>query len=280
MIVDSRSKQILYGKNQFKLDLCASNEIRGVVKDLYCKYRDKCDEFDLRLPPIISGPRQYYVYAWYTCTKPKKYFYVGMGKGRRCEHIKYDIQKAISKRSSMIRPRRYKMLQDAFGIDYEIIQNELTEYEAVIFEECTKLSMLENGETLLCEEGIPSEYLPPELTERLLYISAPKIDSWTFYKRFFDAEDPYFDEPQNADFSSVFFHNYGDYTKEYELNSEMMMNYVSRYVSRIGGKQYKEASTRTATIIVVGHMTEDLYRRFRDEGKKIISLTDAYTYLL
>ena len=73
-------------------DLCANRDIRAEVKDLYYRYRGRCESF--LLPLLGRGcddAPKYYVYAWYAKTEPKKYFYVGKGTAMRYKHSLDDL---------------------------------------------------------------------------------------------------------------------------------------------------------------------------------------------
>lgn len=61
-----------------------------------------------------------YIYAWYSKTNPKKYFYVGRGKNERYKHILWDIGALKNPRKYKGKP--YKLLQDTFGIECDFIQ--------------------------------------------------------------------------------------------------------------------------------------------------------------
>lgn len=103
--------------------------------------------------------RKYYVYEWHTNTG--KIFYVGKGTGKRYDHILKEIA-AYENDTRKYKGKNYKLLQDAYGIEYSIIMSELTECEALIMENYFIIKYLSERQPLL-NQVIP--YVDEELEQ-------------------------------------------------------------------------------------------------------------------
>lgn len=90
--------------------------------------------------------RKYYVYEWHT--NKGKIFYVGKGTGKRYDHILKEIA-AYENDARKYKGKNYKLLQDAYGIEYSIIMSELTECEALIMENYFIIKYLSERQPLL-----------------------------------------------------------------------------------------------------------------------------------
>lgn len=121
-------------------DLVSNLDIAEPVRELYYEYKKECDKYYLNLPAHDIANKKYYVYAWYADMNPKRYFYVGKGTGKRYRHIKEEIAKGKNG-SNNIRWERYAMIDSKNGTNYEIVLDHLTEYEAIIYEQCLKLKI-------------------------------------------------------------------------------------------------------------------------------------------
>lgn len=89
-----------------------------------------------------------YIYAWFTKSQPKKYFYVGKGKKDRYKHILFDIT-AVENNPKKYKGKSYKILKDNIGIDYEFLYKDLTDKEAEILEAYTMVEMYKKRQPLL-----------------------------------------------------------------------------------------------------------------------------------
>lgn len=90
--------------------------------------------------------RKYYVYEWHT--NKGKVFYVGKGTGKRYDHILKEIAD-YENNPRKYKGKNYKLLQDAYGIEYSIIMSELTECEALIMENYFIIKYLSERQPLL-----------------------------------------------------------------------------------------------------------------------------------
>lgn len=75
--------------------------------------------------------RRYYVYEWHTSAG--KIFYIGKGTGKRYNHILKEIE-IFENNPRKYKGKNYKIIKDAYTIEYSIILNGLTECEALIME--------------------------------------------------------------------------------------------------------------------------------------------------
>ncbi len=122
--------------------------MKQFVIDIYKKYKNDFDMFNYHPENLDDELQNYYVYAWFTTGINKKYFYVGKGKGQRYKHIILEIE-TYEKNQKKYKGKRYKILRDNFGIDFEFIYKNLTEKEASILEAHTMVEFIKNKEPLL-----------------------------------------------------------------------------------------------------------------------------------
>lgn len=256
-------------------DLCENVVVSPEVKAIYQEYKGICERF-LDLSYADNTIKRYYVYAWFAKTVPPRYFYVGKGTGSRYNHILSDIKKYKNGKQNM-RFQHYSEIQDRLGIDYKIIISGLTEYEALIYEECLKLKYLEQGEILLNVEGVPSEYLPegwyavPELT-------GPNIYKEPFYDKYYDDHSlPFFDKVDDESLLKTYIYPY--FVDEFENIIIADRQLITDWLLRNNAKIYKTVSKGTRSIIIQGSLMYDRYTFYRSDGKKIYSSKDVLEYI-
>lgn len=90
--------------------------------------------------------RKYYVYEWHTTSG--KIFYVGKGTGKRYNHILKEIE-VYENNPRKYKGSTYKLLKDAYGIEYSIIMSDLTNCEALIMETYYIMKYLTERQPLL-----------------------------------------------------------------------------------------------------------------------------------
>ena len=259
----------------FDGDLCKDSQINIVVKELYEQYRPECNRFiDIyRLPVFDITTRRYYVYAWHTKTDPKKYFYVGKGTRQRYKHILKEIDDyRAGKNTSNSRYKCFSYLQEKYGIDCEIVLGDLSEYEAIIYEQSLKLHMLNNGEVLLNVEGIPSVYLPEGWQNR--QVDVPMLENSLFYRRYYDYSDiPTFDLVDLSCLDKVYLYPYGSGR---DVESRFEEDCIENWINGISGKIYSNGTAKgVKAIIVFRYMSEERYRVLKSLGKQIYSSLDV-----
>jgi len=255
-------------------DLCEYVEVNDKVKEIYYKYKGKCEKYLTSVYNADNVNHRYYVYAWHTKTEPKRYFYVGKGTGSRYKHIISDINKYKNGKQNL-RFKRYSQIQDKWGIDCEIIIKNLTQYEALIYEECQKLEFLCNGEVLLNYEGIPDEYI---VCEENIRTNIPMLDKSLFFERYFDDYNiPHFDEVNEDNLMRTYIYPYFlDCSDETVANDkEIILDWLKNRKATI----YKTVSKKTKSVIVQGYLPYNRYLEYRGNDKKIFSSKDVLTYI-
>ena len=257
-------------------DLCTGMDINDEVKKMYEKHKGQCEKFLTSIYLANKVSRRYYVYVWYAKTNPKRYFYVGKGTGIRWKHILTDIRKFKNGKHN-IRFQRYSQIQDKWGIDCDILINGLTEYEALIFEECQKLELLSKGEVLLNIEGIPEKYLLHDWDGESAII--PSLQKSPFFTRYFEnLGDPYFDQVDEIYLLRTYFYPYFLDTLDKTVISDKA--FIEQWLQLHNAKVYRTVSVKTQSIIVQGVLRYDRYVEFRDKGIKIYSSKGVIDFIL
>lgn len=266
------------GERNNSLNLCNLKGLSPEVVRLYEQYRGECNRYFLDLPKFDPEDKKYYVYAWHTITKPKRYFYVGKGTGQRYQHIRREIKKDREGKNN-IRFERYSIIEEKHGIDFEILLDGLSEYEALIYEQCKKGEFLDAGEVLLNVEGMPDDKLPegwydPKKQEG----RAPTLIKDPFYSRYLDDDKtPFFDEISEEGLSRVYLYPYFILQDDPDVirDNNDILNWLEKHKHKV----YKTVSKRTCSIIIQGNLMYDTYIRFRDQGKLIYSSKDILNFI-
>ena len=261
--------------NPIKADLCADERIKTDVKEIYYDNQDECNRFlyHQSLPPFNPDDRRFYVYAWHTDTIPKKYFYVGKGTKLRYKHILKDIESfetGVHKNNP--RFKNYAFLKNKFGIDYEIMIDKVSDYEALIYEQALKIKMSLSGEVLLNVEGIPSELLPEGWQNR--HTDNPIIENSAFYRRYYEFSDiPYFDDVDIRCLQKNYFYLSGT-GRDKEVSVETSI--IKEWTKNHSGKTYSSGLSKgVLSIVVFRFLPEERYRLFKSTGKMIFSSVDV-----
>ena len=105
--------------------------MKEFVRNIYEEYRETFDDH-LDIEDKQEVKSESYVYEWYTI-KTGKVFYVGKGTKDRYKHILREI-KTYENDPKKYKGKRWKELQEAYGIDYRILLKDLTDEEAQIME--------------------------------------------------------------------------------------------------------------------------------------------------
>lgn len=121
--------------------------MREDIKNIYLsdiKKYSHIEGIDLDEP---EDNRKFYVYEWFTKNN-HKVFYVGKGTGKRYAHILKEIE-LYENNPKKYKGKNYKIIKDEYGVDYNIIMNELTESEALIMENYFIINYLKDRQPLL-----------------------------------------------------------------------------------------------------------------------------------
>ena len=193
------SKINVFTKQEFdsdfsNLDLCFGMDINPIVKSLYYKYQNDCNKFAYDITRGEHGEKKYYVYAWHTIQLPKRYFYVGKGTKDRYKHILKEIKEYKSgEKKNNTRYKQYSLIQEHCGIECEFVLSNVSEYEALIFEQCVKLELWNRGEVLLVVEGVVDDNKLPDGWRNRETSPVPVIEKDPFIRRYINADEPFFD---------------------------------------------------------------------------------------
>ncbi len=122
--------------------------MREFIEDIYSTHKDELDMFGFDPDECDDENNNCYVYAWFTCGEHKKYFYIGKGKNTRYKHILKEIE-AYEVNQRKYKGQKYKYLKDEFGVDSELIYNDITEKEATILEAYSIMEYMKKREPLL-----------------------------------------------------------------------------------------------------------------------------------
>lgn len=258
------------------VDLSKGHEMREEVLSLYNKHKGDCERFLVdKIFKADTKVRRFYVYAWFANMHPKSYFYVGKGTNKRYNHILADIEKYKNGKNNS-RYERYSKIQDKWGIDHEILLDKLTEYEALIYEECIKLDFLKRGEVLLNIEGMPAKYLPIDYQE---YNRLDNVvyDDHVFRKFLGDCGEPYFDTVEYESLMCTYIYPYFVELSDENIikDKEFILDWLTANNARI----YKTPAKGVCSIIVQGSMEYERYFDYRNKDKKIYRAKDVIEFI-
>lgn len=248
-----------------------------VISD-FERLENECLKF-LSFPDSLDiENKKYYVYHWYAKTEPKRIFYVGKGTGRRYSHILSEIKKYENGKEN-IRWKRYKIIRDRWGIDYSLVLQQLTELEAIIYEQCQKIDLISEGHILLNVEGIPTQSLPADWNPNSYPTSYPTIYKDPFFERYLDDFSiPFFDPFIIENVTGVYIYPYGVDFSEFSVLSDIAS--LHALLGLHGIKIYKTLAQKASGVIVQGNLQYETYNSYRDSGKKIYNSKEVIKVLL
>ena len=217
--------------------------------------------------------KRFYVYAWFTKGNEKKVFYVGKGTGNRGKHILTEIRQD-EENTGKYKGQRYKELQDKFGIDYEILIDGVTEYEAEIYEYCMMREYTKQGEILLNFVDMPLDYEELKDTNTDLH---PEIEVDKYYRRYLGYnETPQFDKINIDNLLRAYIYgNWQTNTKECIAEKEK----IKQWIQAAGGRVYASIGKRTKCIIVQGKYSLENFVDSDESNREIYSAWDVLEFI-
>lgn len=273
------------GGAEYLYSLCEN----PIVKKTYEKYSEELKSTWFKTDNIKSS-RRFYVYAWYSKTEPKKYFYIGKGTASRYKHILKDIQDYYDGRYTFSSPsyhrcRRYALIAEWYGIESEYLLTELNEAEALLYEKMMKIEYSNNGHCILDYEDTGTIISPEEYEERNITIDEsyliPNIEDSYFHK-VFDPNyiKPYFDEITEEDILSIYIHDGNGLIEQKQIElREYFSDIIKQWVTENKGKVYKTVSKKTRSIVVTNDYAYEQFAKYHYQGKKYFNLYDVLDYI-
>lgn len=243
-------------------------EIHPEVKRLFEKYRD---EMFFWHPDADYSPndKRFYVYIWFTSDEGK-IFYVGKGTRSRVKHILKEIEEC-EKDARKCKGKRYKQLKDRHGIEYRILLDKLSDFEAQIYEFCLMREYNEQGEVLLNFADMP--YIEENFTP----IESPRVFKDKFYERYFgDYSTPIFDTVTPIGLTHVYLHDSFIAAKNIYEDRERIISWVESS----GGKVYSSRGKQAKSVIVFGEYPYEKYIQDHNEGRQVYNAFDVLTYIV
>ena len=248
------------------------SELHPEVQRLYNMYKE---EMGFWSPNAEYDPddRRFYVYAWFTKDAEKKVFYVGKGTGDRVKHILTEIR-LYEENTAKYKGQRYKELRDKFGIDYEILINNITDYEAEIYEYCMMREYTKQGEVLLNFVDMPLDYEELKDTNTDIH---PEISVDRYYKRYFGCTcNPQFDKVEIDKLLYAYFYgNWKTKTKSHFAEKER----IKQWIQASGGKVYASIGKGTKCVIVQGNYPYEHFLNDHLHNRVVYSATDVFEFL-
>ena len=241
-----------------------NNGLNPDVFRLYNKYKQDCQIYfgtDINDMSGFDDNKKYYVYAWHTKSNPKMYFYVGKGTGNRYNHILRETDTVVE----------YKLLQDKYGIDYEILLDGLSEKEALVYEFCVKKEMTDSGEVILDNEGISTQSIDDE-TKTLIERQKPgaRIEADLFIDRYLHHKYKLEFDSVKKDFLKITY--FYPYSFTDNLESIKKRELATSYILGIGGKINKSLTKKTQSVIIQGRLPEKKFISLKETGKKVYDI--------
>lgn len=241
-------------------------QIHPEVQRLYEKYRD---EMSFWRPNVgYNNNKKFYVYKWITSDE-EKVFYVGKGTGNRVKHILKEIEE-YEKDNRKYKGERYKQLKDIHGIEYKIILDGLSDFEAQIYEFCMMREFTNNGEVLLNYADMP---LTAENTNPII---SPKIFKDKYFERYLnDYSIPTFDSINLEGLSQVYFYDALLPKGEFYDKRDKIISWIEAS----GGRIYSNKGKKVKSIIVFGLYPYEKYKEDHKDGKKVYSADEVMDFI-
>ncbi|MBO5229542.1 MAG: hypothetical protein J6B20_01975 [Clostridia bacterium] len=205
--------------------------------------------------------RSSYVYEWYT--GDGKIFYVGKGVGNRINHILYDELKNDKPDG------KYNYLNNTYGIYSRKVIENLTDWEAGIFERYQIRYREKQGEVLFQAIDSTSYFGNINEQEDKLNIQnqEPFIFVMPYHKRYYNYKDDdfKFDTFDLKQINGVYLYNFN--WRENNLLQDTKIKLLS-----LGIKIYKTRCKAVDTVFVSGLITSDQYLMLKKQNYKIMHI--------
>ena len=211
--------------------------------------------------------RSSYVYEWFT--DDAKVFYVGKGVGNRINHILYDELKNDAPDG------KYNYINNNYGIHSRKVIENLTDWEANIYERYQIWYREQQGEVLL--QFVEASSYWGDFNEQENIINKqnqePFIFVMPYHKRYYNYknEDFKFDEIDLTKIKGVNLYNF--HWSEDDLKQQ-----ITKEIESLGIKVYKGRCKAVDTIIVSGLITSDQYLWLKKQKYKIIHIKQIQNY--
>lgn len=215
-----------------------------------------------------NNERRFYVYEWFT-KDTGKIFYIGKGTGSRYNHIRWELDKDKGK--------YYKMLSESFGIESRFVLKGLTDLEAQIYEYYLIHKRNQEGEALIQFVDNNNGFwrghqdMIALLDERI----TPQIYVRPFFSRYFGVDVINYDTPNEA---SVLFTHFVCTHNSGQLNFNIEIEKVKKYIEEKGGKVFASAAKSARSIIDCHITTYEWYLRYKEKNYQIFHLFDVLAY--
>lgn len=205
--------------------------------------------------------RSSYVYEWFT--SDGKVFYVGKGVGNRINHILNDELKNDTPDG------KYNYINNNYGIYSRKVIENLTDWEASIYERYQIWYREQQGEVLL--QAIDSTSYFGDINDQEKKINNPNQEPFIFvmpyHKRYYNYknEDFRFDEIDLQKIKGAFLYNF--HWSEDKLKQQIINKLESH-----GVRTYKSRCKAVDTIIVSGLITSEKYIWLKKQNYKILHI--------
>lgn len=243
------------------------------IQKYYWTYRHKFSVNGITIPTDDElAIKKSYVYAWFTKGTPKRTFYIGKGVGSRYRHILSEI-KEYEENPNKYKGQRYKILQDKYGIDYEILLNNVSNYEAELFELCMIHEYIKRGEVLLNYAEIPIDC--EQVTQ--WNVPNPAIIKDPFYSHYLgDVAKPIFDAVTKDKLLSASFY---DYLLERTPEQMAERQTITDWICRNGGKVTKTIGKNTKCVIIQGKYKYEHVLIDHQYSRDVYSVNDVLNFI-
>lgn len=242
-------------------------ELHPQIEKLYQEYKE---EMQFWHPNANHNPtdKRFYVYIWFT-VKDKKIFYVGKGIGNRVKHILKEIEQHEKAPNKHYKGARYKQIKDRWGIDYKILIDGITDYEAEIYEYCLMREYTAQGEVLLNFVDMPvDETVLDGEFEPIIYKDK-------FYERYLcDVTTPVFDTVEIDTLSETYFYKCGIYTQNV-VSCNRAQDIIMQWLKLANGRVYKTLSKSVKSVIVMGIIDYELFLNWKRKKLKIYNAKEV-----